>query len=61
MTTLSRKTDTTNLTLRVSKRDKSAWREKARRAGTSLNRYVSYVMNRTNLRVSMKTTDETGG
>lgn len=51
----SRKPTSTTLTIRVAggTKQKSEWKAKAKRAGMSLTLYVCYVMDRTDLVVSM--------
>ena len=51
----TRQTSSTTLTIRVAggTKQKNEWKAKARKAGMSLTLYVCYVMDRTNLVVSM--------
>jgi hypothetical protein len=55
MANSARKTSSTTLTIRVAggNKQKNAWKQKAKRAGMSLTLYVCYVMDRTDLVVSM--------
>ncbi len=55
----TRQTSSTTLTIRVAggTKQKNEWKSKARKAGMSLTLYVCYVMDRTNLVVSMSHED----
>lgn len=45
--------ESTNLTLRVGKKQKQEWIKKARAAGMSLTLYISFVVDRANVKVSV--------
>jgi hypothetical protein len=49
------RTSSTTLTIRVATKQKAEWQAKAKRAGMSLTLFVSYVMDRTDLVVTMTT------
>lgn len=47
--------DSVNLTIRVGRKQKREWQEKARQAGMSLTLFICYVCDRTDLKVSLTT------
>jgi hypothetical protein len=50
-----RSATSTTLTIRVGAKQKAEWQAKAKRAGMSLTLFLSYVMDRTDLVVTMAT------
>lgn len=47
--------ESTTLTIRVGKKQKQEWMSRARKAGMSLTLYVCYVLDRTDIKVSLMT------
>jgi hypothetical protein len=53
--------ESSTLTIRVGTSQKAEWAKKARRAGMSLTLFICYVMDRTDLVVTMTTKTDAGG
>lgn len=52
MTNHAVREDSVQMTMRVGRKQKEAWKERARKSGMSLTMYVCYVMDRTDIVVS---------